>query len=275
MAEKKTKKKATKKKPLTAKSADRHILYQRSVQEPSAELDFIDRVYKLLYDRKAESLREDFCGTALLCAAWVKSRKERTATGVDIDPKVLAWGKEHNLGPLSDEERTRLELLRQDVRDPVRARHQVICAFNFSYWIFRTRDDMRAYFEKVKKGLTKDGVFLLDAYGGWESHQPQIERSKKGGFTYVWDQHKYDPITHSIENHIHFEFPDGTKQHRAFSYYWRFWSLPELTELLTEAGFKDVRVYWDTSRNEAWDDYKPRTRAENQPGWLAYLSAKV
>ncbi len=97
---------------------------------------------------------------------------------------------------------------------------------------------MRAYFEKVKKGLTKDGVFLLDAYGGWESHQPQIERSKKGGFTYVWDQHKYDPITHSIENHIHFEFPDGTKQHRAFSYYWRFWSLPELTELLTEAGLQ-------------------------------------
>ena len=108
MAEKKTKK-ATKKKPLTAKTADRHILYQRSVQEPSAELDFIDRVYKLLYERKAESLREDFCGTALLCAAWVKSRKERTATGVDIDPKVLAWGKEHNVAPLSDEERQRRE----------------------------------------------------------------------------------------------------------------------------------------------------------------------
>ena len=34
------------KRALTAKTADRHILYQRSVQEPSAELAFIDRVYK-------------------------------------------------------------------------------------------------------------------------------------------------------------------------------------------------------------------------------------
>lgn len=274
MAEKKTKKKATKK-PLTAKTADRHILYQLSVQEPSAEIDFIDRVYKLLYGKKADSLREDFCGTALLCAAWVQSKKERTATGIDIDPKVLAWGKEHNVAPLSDEEKSRLVLLRQDVRDTVRERHQVICAFNFSYWVFKTRDEMRGYFQKVRKGLTKDGVFLLDAYGGWESQETQVERTKKRGFTYVWDQHKFDPITHTIENHIHFEFPDGTKLYRAFSYYWRFWTLPELTELLTEAGFSDVRVFWDTSRNEAWDDYRPRKHAENQPGWLAYISAKV
>jgi SAM-dependent methyltransferase len=267
------KKKRSKKKPLTARSADKHILYQRSVQEPSAELDFIDRVFKSLYGRKALSLREDFCGTALLCAAWVKSRRDRTATGVDIDPKVIAWGEEHNLAPLG-KDRDRVQILQQDVRDPVRARHEVICAFNFSYWIFRTRDAMRAYFEKVRRGLAKEGVFLLDAYGGWEAFQPMLERSKKGGFTYVWDQNKVDPITHAIENHIHFEFPDGTKLERAFSYYWRFWTLPELTELLGEAGFKDVRVHWDTSTNEEWDDYRPRTRAENQPGWLAYLSAK-
>jgi len=30
---------------------------------------------------------------------------------------------------------------------------------------------------------------------------------------------------------------------RAFSYYWRMWTLPELQELLQEAGFVKVTVY--------------------------------
>ena len=257
---------------LTARNADRHVLYQRSVQEPSAELAFIDRVFKNVRGRRPLSLREDFCGTALLCAAWVDSLGKRTATGIDIDPHVLAWGKKYNIEPLG-EKKERVKLLRQDVRAPVKTLHDVICAFNFSYWIFRTRDEMRAYFAHVRKGLKRDGLFLLDAYGGWEAHEPMLERSKKGGFTYVWDQHKFDPISHEIENHIHFLFPDGTRLHRAFSYYWRFWTLPELRELLSEAGFSDVDVYWDSSSDPERDDYRPRTRASNQPGWLAYLVA--
>ena len=36
---------------------------------------------------------------------------------------------------------------------------------------------------------------------------------------------------------------------RAFTYDWRFWTLPEIRELMTEAGFRETRVYV-----EAWDD---------------------
>lgn len=262
-----------KKPALTAKTADPHRLYQLSVQDTSWEVTFIDRVFKRDRQRAPQSLREDFCGTALLCAEWVKRHRERTATGIDIDAKVLEWGKQHNLAPL-DEPGNRITLLRQDVRAPCRRRHDVICAFNFSYWIFRTRDELRRYFAHVRRGLSKDGLFLCDAYGGWEAQEPMLEpRIIKAGFTYVWDQDRFDPVTHSVTNYIHFEFKDGTKLQRAFTYEWRYWTLPELVEVLGEAGFSDTRVYWDTATDENDERYRVRGRAENQPGWIAYLAA--
>ena len=50
--------------PTYADVADRHRLYERAVQCPEAEVDFIDRNYRLLRGRSARTLREDFCGTA-------------------------------------------------------------------------------------------------------------------------------------------------------------------------------------------------------------------
>ncbi|HYQ15737.1 MAG TPA: class I SAM-dependent methyltransferase, partial [Polyangiaceae bacterium] len=165
-------KRPAKKSRYTAKTADKHILYQLSVQAPDTEVDFLNSWFTKIRGKKPLSLREDFCGTAILCAAWVKSSKERSATGIDIDRSVLAWGKEHNLGPLSEDEQSRVTLLRQDVRAKVKEKHDIICAFNFSYWIFKTREAMVEYFVTVRGGLAKGGLFLLDAYGGWESHEP-------------------------------------------------------------------------------------------------------
>lgn len=257
----------------TAKTADKHVLYQKSVQDADAEVAFIDRVFRQLRKRAPLSLREDFCGTGLLTATWVKSNAKRTGIGVDIDPGVLAWGREHNLGPIG-EPGDRIKIYCQDVRDPVAERVDVVGAFNFSYWVFKTRDELREYFERVLRGLGPQGVFLLDAYGGWESQEPMLEnRSIPGGFTYVWDQASFDPITHRVVNHIHFKFRDGTELEKAFTYDWRYWTLPELREVLEEAGFRKVDVYWDTSDDEEHEAYRIRRRADNQPGWLAYIAA--
>lgn len=255
----------------TAKTADKHILYQLSVQDVETEAGFLDRTFKSLTGRAPRTLREDFCGTALLCGEWVNRWPERKATGIDIDPKVLAWGREHNIDQLGDAAR-RVNLLEQDVRATVSAKFDLAVAFNFSYWIFRTRDEMRSYMQGVRRSLAPGGVFFLDAYGGWESQEPMFEeRPVRGGFTYVWDQSSFDPITHAVTNFIHFHFQDGTKLQRAFRYDWRFWTLPELTELMNEAGFRDVRVYWDTSDDDRRETYRPRARANNHPGWLAYI----
>jgi hypothetical protein len=258
---------------LSASTADKYVLYERSVQDPQFELGFIERVFRNIRHRRPLSLREDFCGTALLCARWVESHPERTATGVDLDPRVLAWGTRHHLAPLGQTAR-RVRLLEQDVRAPSAGKFDTINALNFSYWVFKTRAEMLHYFRTARSSLNKDGVFFIDAYGGWEAVEPMTERRRiRGGFTYIWDQSRIDPITHDITNHIHFEFPDGSKMQKAFTYEWRFWSLPELMELLGEAGYSEVRVYWDDGEDDEETDYRPRRHAENQPGWLAYLVA--
>lgn len=257
----------------SAKTADRHELYQLSVQAPEYEVAMIQKMYKRVFKKKALSMREDFCGTALLCATWVKSNVERTATGVDLDEPTLNWGRTHNLAPLG-EDASRVTLIQEDVRADRPGKFQVINALNFSYWVFRTREDLCGYFKKVRDGLDDEGIFLCDAYGGWESQQPMLEpRHIKGGFTYTWDQDTFDPITHEVRNHIHFEFKDGTQMEKAFTYEWRYWTLPEIQELLKEAGFSEVRVYWDQADDDSEEDYRPATRAENQPGWLSYIVA--
>ncbi len=259
----------------TARTADKHRLYQLSVQAPEREVAFLDRCFRKLRGRRPLRLREDFCGTAALCAAWVGSLPTRTATGVDIDPEVLAWGQDHNLAPLGASTAARVALLEQDVRAASPKKHELTVAFNYSYWVFRTRAELRRYFESVRAGLEPDGLFFLDCYGGTEAEDVLSERRKiKEGFTYVWQQAKFDPITYSVVNHIDFEFKDGSTLRRAFTYEWRFWTLPELQELLHEAGFRRVDVYWDRAKREDEERFLPTREAKNQPGWLAYLVAQ-
>lgn len=273
MSTKKKGKKTPARSVYTAKTADKHELYQLSVQAVDHELGFIEKVYRSVYRARPLELREDFCGTALFSAAWANSHPERRAVGVDISKETLAWGRVRNVDPLGPAGE-RVTLLCEDVRQKRKLKHHVINAMNFSYSVFRTRDQMREYFASVKRALAPEGIFVMDAYGGWESQQPMREPRKVAqGFVYVWDQNEFDPITHEVVNYIHFEFKDGTKMEKAFTYEWRYWTLPELRELLGEAGFSNVRVYWDVAPDDQEEEYKVLTQAENQPGWLAYLVA--
>jgi hypothetical protein len=120
-------------------------------------------------------------------------------------------------------------------------------------------------------------VFGLAASGGRESLERRRERRRVGGFTYVWDQHRFDPISHDTTCHIDFEFRDGSRLRRAFSYHWRLWTLAELRDLLAEAGFSDCTVYWEGTEarsNEPNGIFRPRRHAEEDPAWVAYLVAR-
>lgn len=267
----------------TASNADKHELYQRSVQDPPTEIAFVDRVYRRSFGRRPLTLREDFCGTALFCADWIKSHRQRQAVGVDLDAATLAWGTEHNLEPLG-EPGERVTLLQQDVRaalpPSLSGTIDVALALNFSYWVFKSRKELVAYFGAVRESLGKEALFVLDVYGGPLSMQSMeeedLERTRvKGGFTYVWHQAKFDAIDHSILNHIHFEFKDGTALRKAFTYDWRFWTIPEIAECLSEAGYGASRVYWEDEdeEGEGTGVYRARKRAESQGAWVAYIIA--
>lgn len=238
---------------LTARSADKHALYEAAVQTPDVEIGFIDRAFRRLKGRAPKRLREDFCGTGYFAAEWVKSAPNREAVGLDLDPAPLEWGARRHLAGLDPDARARVELLKADVLTPPRDRagFDVVVAFNFSYYTFAERATMLAYFKSARAALGRDGVFVLDYVGGSECHLDGfVERNPRSlgrgqPFTFLWDHELFEPIRGRMVCHIHFAFPDGSRLNRAFSYEWRLWTLPEIRDLLAEAGFSRARVYWE------------------------------
>ena len=63
---------------------------------------------------------------------------------------------------------------------------------------------------------------------------------------------------------------------KAFTYEWRLWTLPEIRELLEEAGFGRVTVYWEGTDEdgEGNGEFEPTTRGDADAGWIAYLVAE-
>ncbi len=161
--------------------ADRHKLYELSVQDVSHEYYFINKTFREIRGYNARFLREDFCGTAKMCCEWVSKRGKNKAVGVDIDPEVLTWGKKHNLGKLKPETRKRVTLLQQNVLKARTKPAQVILAMNFSYQLFKQRDTLLKYFKSARKSLADDGVFFLDAFGGYEAYSETKEKTKHKG----------------------------------------------------------------------------------------------
>jgi len=257
--------------------ADRHDLYQKSVQNIEGEIDMIDQTFEELAGRKALTFREDFCGTANTSCEWVRRRPNNFSVGIDLDQEVLDWGQRHNVQQLPDSCQKRITLLKENVLTADVSPVDVLAAMNFSYQIFKTRATLKEYFQNAYKQLVEDGIFFIDAFGGYEAFREMEESTQYDNFTYIWDQHSYNPINGHITCIIHFRFPDGSKLKRAFVYDWRLWTLPEIRELLIEAGFSRVLVYWegtDKKTGDGNDEYLPTEDGQADAGWICYLTAE-
>jgi len=255
---------------------DKYALYQRAVQVPESDVRFLRRIFRQQFGRDPRTLREDFCGAAALCCEWVQAHRENRAFGIDLDSEPLAWGREHNLAALSDDARHRVRLIEGDVRTASHAPVDLTVAFNFSYFLFKERAELLRYFRKARRTLRREGMFVLDIFGGHEAYRTMEETTEHGDFTYRWEQARYDPISQELLCHIHFEFPDGSRMQRAFTYDWRLWSIRELRELLEEAGFAKTEVFWEGTDTSTWEGngiFTRRERAPDDPAFIAYLAA--
>lgn len=262
---------------------DLHHLYEAAVQGVESDLDFATRVFKTKRKRPPVDLREDFCGTAALACEWVRRSSKNRAWGVDIDPPTLDWGLKNNV-PYIGENAGQLELICGDVMSAKTPPIDLVLALNFSYCIFKTRDTLRTYFKTVHRALKPEGLLVMDLYGGTEAIEAKLEPRDVASFTandnttipafeYIWDQAIYNVIDHHVINHIHFNIPGIGKIEKAFTYDWRLWTLPELQELLIEAGFQSAEVYlhdW-TDDGESDETYRRRKNYENSMGWVAYI----
>lgn len=266
------------KKKTLAEKADKFLCYQKSVQSPDADVEFFVQAYSEAYGGEPLSLREDFCGTFAVCCDWVKSHPKRTAHGVDLCPTTLQWGRDNNLATLTPSQKRRVRVSEDDVRSTVPQKVDILTAQNFSFWIFKTREEVINYFTIARKNLNKDGLMIMDMMGGGDCYtEDHIEKRKiekgKNGFSYHWEQAKINPVNADATFYIHFQFADGSKMKRAFEYQWRFWTVPEVREMLAEAGFSDSLVYWEVEDDDGNDtgEWAAKEDAPNYASWICYI----
>jgi SAM-dependent methyltransferase len=268
------------------KRVHKHILYEASVQDTGVDLNLIDRMVDRSTGGTAKTLREDFCGTAVLACAWAKSDPERESWGVDLHAPTLNWAEQHRLSMLG-EAAERVHLMQEDVLTVQSPPVDVIAALNFSYMIFEQRESLKQYFQNVFEHLTPGGVFVLDLFGGPNAQAVMKEKKKVSagtdfagvtypGFTYEWDQVAFNAVNQHIKCQIHFRGKNIVPIQKAFTYEWRLWSITELTDMLKEVGFAGVDPYF-----EGWDDeagstdglLKIRKTYEDMLAWICYIAA--
>ena len=263
-----------------ADRADKFLCYQQSVQAPEHEVEFFEQAFQEAFSRKPSTLREDFCGTFAVCCRWVASNKNRMAIGVDLCPETLQWGRDHNLSSLTPSQQRRVTLLEQDVRTENKPTVDVLAAQNFSFWIFKTRPEVIEYFRTAHANLNREGIMVMDMMGGGECYtvgltdKRQIKKGK-AGFSYHWTQKRFNPVNHDATFYISFKFNDGSRLKRAFEYHWRFWTIPEVREMLAAAGFRETHVYWEQEDEDGEDTgiWERGEEAPSHPSWLAYIVA--
>ena len=268
-----------------AERANIHDLYQKSVQSPENDMPMLANYFKEYTGKPLRQFREDFCGTAYLSAYFVSQHAKNEALGVDLDWPTLNWGIKHNVAPLTPDQQQRISLVNENVLDVQQPPVQMIAALNFSYMVFHDRPTLRQYLTNAKESLQPEGVLVIDIWGGSESQVLQeepreIENSEDetiGDFIFTWDQDTFDPFTHLYTTRIHFSFSDGSEIRNAFVYDWRLWTIPEVRELMAEAGFKDIHVLWegtDPVTKEGTQTYHRMEKGEADLAWIAYIVGK-
>jgi hypothetical protein len=261
------------------KQIDKYFLYENAVQTPDVHCEILMNIYRETFGRYARHLREDFCGTFAISTEWVKRNKRNTALGLDLDPEPIEYGMKHHFSKLKADQKKRIQIRRKNVLTPPAYKPDVIVAANFSFFIFKDRKTMREYFKACLKSMASEGVLVLETFGGAGAIETVRERKfinlkKNFKYTYFWDQQSFNPISHNGMYAIHFTLPDGSRMRNAFAYDWRIWTIPELRDLLMEAGFTETAVFWETEhKGEATGEYAKSELGDNAYSWIAQVVA--
>jgi SAM-dependent methyltransferase len=252
---------------------DKYAYYIRAVQSPEVDCQFASDAYKESRGQRPRVLREDFCGTFGICCAWVRRHKLNKSIGIDLDAEPIAYGMQHYLSELREAQANRVLVKQASVFNARVPKADVTLALNFSFYLFKKRAELLQYFRRARQGLKPKGIFITDAFGGTDSQQNNMEHTKFKDFTYFWDQKSYDPITGEALFHIHFKRKGERPRLKVFTYDWRMWTIPEIREVMIEAGFKRTHVYWEgTTRSGTGNGVFKRSEVgEECDGWVAYV----
>ena len=252
---------------------DKYLYYKKSVQSPTEDIHFFQKTFKSFFKKPAYTFREDFCGTFYLAYHWIQQHSKNKAIAIDADKEPIDYGNKHHLSKLETKQQKRLKVLNKNVLDKNLPKAEIITVSNFSYYALKERALMLKYFKNVHKALSKKGLFIIDVLGGPDCEEISEEETQHKNFSYYWDQDCFDPLKRTGQFYIHFKRKGEKKREKVFSYDWRLWSLPELKDILKDAGFSKVHVYWEGTdkKGEGNGLFKPETTGEICDTWIAYL----
>ena len=151
---------------VTLSTEDKYRMYEESVQEASEQAGLFEQFYREIREKKPSVMREDFCGTFLISAEWVKRDPAYSAIALDIDPEPLAYGEHHHWMPLNPEQRDRLRFLKRNVLWGTKTQADLITVCNFSFYCLKQRAQLVQYFKTCLEGLEDDGMLVLEMVGG-------------------------------------------------------------------------------------------------------------
>lgn len=233
---------------------DKHSLYQKFVQNPKKDLEFFRKNFRNIYNTVPTQLREDFCGTGLLCCEWVKLNVCNTSVGLDIDKDTIDWGIMNNVSNLSSQDRVRL--IQHNVLNQFNPEEKfdLIISLNYSHFLLTEREELLTYFRNVRRNIVK-GMFIIDFYGG--SHIYEDHEHDNGSGFYKFESRAIDVVRNIHSCFLCFKIDES--YHTLFNYKFRVYSLIELKEMLEEAGFKRFKIFIkDVSDNKenAYVEYK-------------------
>lgn len=227
-------------------NANKHELYQNSVQNVKKEVEFFRKIYRLIYNKAPHTFREDFCGTGLLANEWVKNSVENTGVGIDIDQEALDYGINNHTD--SD----RVKLLNHNVLTEYDSsqKFDIICSLNYSHFLLTKRSEIKKYFENVFKNISK-GVFIIDLFGGAHIYE---DHSYDKGDNYRFTGKAINILNNQTECALNFKIKKN-KYKPMFKYVFRVYSIIELRELLEEVGFKKFKIYLKEINDDEDDAY--------------------
>lgn len=252
---------------------DKYWYYKASVQSPDTDAEFNFKTYKRIRGKKPKVFTEDFCGTFSISCEMAKYDSDIKIYGVDIDPEPIAYGRNHYYPKLKESQQERIEILEKNVLDKTLPKTDIICAQNFSYFLFKERKQLKEYFQNAYDRLNNDGIFICDLFGGKDCQEANEQETEHDGFSYFWDQDSWNPITHNAMFYIHFKRKGEKKREKCFAYDWRLWTFPEIREIMMEVGFKDTEALWEGTDEDGDGDgvFTPSEIGEECDSWIGYV----
>ncbi|MCM0605761.1 MAG: hypothetical protein KA715_06685 [Xanthomonadaceae bacterium] len=252
------------------------FLYEQSVQT-TADVDYLLEMAITVMGRVPLSLREDFCGTHLFAREYVKRDPRFKAIGLDLDPLSIKYGTSQAKKDLTPEERKRLKIYKKNVISVTKPKSDWIVACNFSFYIFHERDTLVEYFKKAHQSLTKDGIFMLELGGGSGFLERLTDRrvfkvSQTQKVTYLWHQLDFNPVKRQGHYAISFKVNDVLKYKHAFKYDWRVWTIPEVRDVLKDAGFsRSVVLVEKAAKGRSSEGYEISEEGDHDHSWISYV----